>query len=158
MVSLSEDMQADGRQSEEISLFALATTVLRHRWQIAACMVLGAGMEVYYSHGDQFEVSTPEDALRMMEGARVYRLLDHPLVIVSGGFGSGRHTEAARMATELEAMGVPADRIIEESKSANTHDHGRFIPSVLADRQVPQFVLDIAPAHRACFPSVRASR
>ena len=112
-----------------------------------AVVVLGAGMEVYYSHGDQFEVSTPEDALRMMEGARVYRLLDHPLVIVSGGFGSGRHTEAARMAAELEAMGVPADRIIEESKSVNTHDHGRYIPPVLADRHVPQFVLVTSRQH-----------
>ena len=49
-----------------------------------------------------FEASPREDALRVMEAARVYRVLDRPWVIVTGGIGSGPHTDAERMAQELE--------------------------------------------------------
>jgi uncharacterized SAM-binding protein YcdF (DUF218 family) len=113
----------------------------------SAIVVLGSGMYVWRSRGDFFETSTPEDALRMMEAARVYRVLDRPWVIVTGGYGSPRHTEAARMASELTALGVPADRIVEEPQSANTHDHGIFVPPLLRERQVGQFVLVTSRQH-----------
>src|SRR5258707_6996805 len=79
-----------------------------------AIVVLGAGMEVYRSRGDMFEVSSREDALRVMEAARVYHVLDTPWVIVTGGLGTNRHTEGARMAGELEMLGVPSNRIVKE--------------------------------------------
>src|SRR5581483_1648564 len=43
-----------------------------------AIVVLGAGVEVYRSRGDRAEASAREDALRTLEAARVYRLLDRP--------------------------------------------------------------------------------
>jgi uncharacterized SAM-binding protein YcdF (DUF218 family) len=112
-----------------------------------AVVVLGAGMDVYHSRGDVFEASPREDALRMMEAARVYRVLDRPLVIVTGGGGSARQTEAARMASELEAMGVPADRIIQEARATNTHGHATYVPPLLRNRHVAQFVLVTSRQH-----------
>jgi uncharacterized SAM-binding protein YcdF (DUF218 family) len=118
-----------------------------HAGGATAVVVLAAGMDVYHSRGGQFEASTRENALRILEGARVYRVLDHPFVVVSGGFSSAGQTEAARMAADLEAMGVPRDRIIQEGKSANTRDHARYIPPLLAERHVPQFVLVTSRQH-----------
>jgi uncharacterized SAM-binding protein YcdF (DUF218 family) len=113
----------------------------------SAIVVLGAGMETYRSRGDLFEASPREDALRMMEAARVYRVLDHPWVIVTGGLGSERYTEAARMAGELRAMGVPDDRIVVEAKATNTHEHAVYVPPLLRERQVQQFVLVTSRQH-----------
>ena len=53
-----------------------------------AIVVLGAGVDVFRSRGDQFEVSPREDALRILEAVRVYRVLDTPWVIVTGGLGA----------------------------------------------------------------------
>jgi uncharacterized SAM-binding protein YcdF (DUF218 family) len=112
-----------------------------------AVVVLGAGIDLYYSRGDQFPASVREDALRMMEASRVYRVLDRPFVIVTGGFGSKRYVEAERMAAELEAMGVPADRIVQETKATNTFDHARYVPPLLQERHVGQFVLVTSRQH-----------
>ena len=114
-----------------------------------AVVVLSAGMEVYRSRGDRVDVSTREDALRTLEAGRLYHLLDRPWVIVSGGFGVERHTEAAHLAAELEAMDVPKDRIVEEGRSVNTHDHARYIPALLAERHVPRFILVTSRQHIA---------
>lgn len=112
-----------------------------------AIVVLGAGMEVFRSRGDLFEVSTREDALRMMEAARVYRVLDHPWVVVTGGYGPPNRTEAARMAEELAALGVPVDRIVQESQAMNTHEHAIYVPPLLRERHVTQFVLVTSRQH-----------
>ena len=114
-----------------------------------AIVLLGAGVELYRSRGDVFEVSPREDALRVMEAARVYRALDKPWVIVTGGVGSGRRTEAVRMAAELEAMGVPADRIVAEPRAQNTHEHAIYVPPLLRERHVTRFVLVTSRQHMA---------
>jgi uncharacterized SAM-binding protein YcdF (DUF218 family) len=113
----------------------------------AAVVVLGAGMELYHSRGDQFAASVREDALRMMEASRVYHVLDRPFVIVTGAYGSERFGEAERMAAELEAMGVPADRIVQEAKATNTFDHARYVPPLLQELHVKQFVLVTSRQH-----------
>lgn len=113
----------------------------------AAVVVLGAGMELYDSRGDQFAASVREDALRMMEALRVYHVLDRPFVVVTGGYGSKRYVEAGRMAAELEAMGVPADRIVQETKATNTFDHTKYVPPLLQERHVGQFVLVTSRQH-----------
>ncbi|HEV3215520.1 MAG TPA: YdcF family protein [Vicinamibacterales bacterium] len=113
----------------------------------AAVVVLGAGMDLYVSRGDEFAASVREDALRMMEASRVYHVLDRPFVVVTGGNGSERYSEAGRMAAELEAMGVPADRIVEEARATNTFDHARYVPPLLQARHVGQFVLVTSRQH-----------
>jgi uncharacterized SAM-binding protein YcdF (DUF218 family) len=117
-----------------------------------AIVVLGSGMDVYRSRGDMFEISPREDALRVMEAARVYRILDKPWVIVTGGLGTTRRTEAARMAEELQALGVPADRIVKEGQARNTHEHGVYVPPLLRARHA------LRPRHLASTHRPRAAR
>jgi uncharacterized SAM-binding protein YcdF (DUF218 family) len=133
-----------------IRVFTSAYPPLESRAQApgaTAVVVLGAGMDVYLSRGDQFEAATRENALRMMEASRVYRVLDHPFVIVTGGAVSRRETEAALMASELETMGVPAERIVQEGRATSTHDHARYVRPLLADRHVGRFVLVTSRQH-----------
>jgi uncharacterized SAM-binding protein YcdF (DUF218 family) len=112
-----------------------------------AIVVLGAGMDVFRSRGDTFEVSSREDALRIMEAARVYRALEQPWVVVTGGLPGGRETEAARMADELKALGVPADRIVIEPRAQNTHEHALYVPPLLRERHATRFVLVTSRQH-----------
>ena len=114
-----------------------------------AIVLLGAGVELYRSRGDVLEVSPREDALRVMEAARVYRALDKPWVIVTGGMGNGYRAEAERMAAELETMGVPADRLVVEPRALNTHEHAIYVPPLLRERHVTQFVLVTSRQHVA---------
>jgi uncharacterized SAM-binding protein YcdF (DUF218 family) len=116
---------------------------------VTAIVVLGAGMEVFRSRGDFVEVSTRDDALRIMEAARVYRLLDRPWVIVTGGLGTTRHSEAARMAEELGDLGVPSERIVIEPRAENTHEHAIYVPPLLTERHITRFVLVTSRQHIA---------
>jgi uncharacterized SAM-binding protein YcdF (DUF218 family) len=115
----------------------------------SAIVVLGAGMQVHRSRGDLYEAASREGALRVLEAFRLYRLLDPPWVLVSGGLGTERHTEGALMAEQLEQLGVPAQRIIRETRATNTRDHALFIPRMLADHGVSQFVLVTSRPHMA---------
>jgi uncharacterized SAM-binding protein YcdF (DUF218 family) len=114
-----------------------------------AIVVLGAGLDTYRSRGDSYDVPTGDDALRIIETLRVYRVIDPRWIVVTGGLGSERHTEAQQMAEELKAMGIPGDRIVEESQSTNTRDHARYVPPLLEERHVPQFVLVTSRQHMA---------
>jgi uncharacterized SAM-binding protein YcdF (DUF218 family) len=122
----------------------------------AAIVVLGGGMETYRSRGGELPSGTREHSLRALEAARVYRVLDRPIVIVSGSLGPEGMTEATHMRRSLTLLGVPDDRVIEEGKSRNTHDHTIYIPPLLAERRITQFVLVTSRQHMA--RSLRAFR
>jgi uncharacterized SAM-binding protein YcdF (DUF218 family) len=121
-----------------------------------AVVVLGAGMETHRSRGEVYDAANREHALRMLEAARVYRVLDRPWVIVTGGRGSERRTDAYQMFQALSALGVPEDRILQEDKATNTRDHALLVPPMLAQRGVKRFVLVTSRQHMT--RSLRAFR
>ena len=51
------------------------------------------------------------------------------------------------MAEELKALGVPADRIVIESRAENTHEHAIYVPPLLRERHVTRFVLVTSRQH-----------
>jgi uncharacterized SAM-binding protein YcdF (DUF218 family) len=112
-----------------------------------AIVVLGAGMHAHKSRGEVFEAATREHALRVLEAARVYRLLDRPWVVVTGSLGPERVGESVYMAQALQALGVPADRIVQEPKAMNTHEHAMLVPPLLDERGVKRFVLVTSRQH-----------
>jgi len=114
-----------------------------------AIVVLAAGFETYRSRGDVYTASQRQHALRIMEAARVYRVLDRPWVIVTGSFANERVTESGYMAMDLKNHGVDPDRIIEETKAGNTRDHALFVPAILHEHGVKQFVLVTSQQHIA---------
>ena len=121
-----------------------------------AVVVLGGGMSAYHSRGAVIMQGTREHSLRALEAARVYHLLERPWVIVTGSFAPYDVTEAMEMTPALTALGVPADRIIDERKSRNTHDHTVYVPPLLTERRITQFVLVTSRQHMA--RSLRAFR
>lgn len=115
----------------------------------AAIVVLGAGMEVHRSRGGSYGAPTRDVSLRVLEAARVHRLLGGVPIIATGGLGSTQYSEAGMMAHQLEQLGVPPDKIIREHRSANTREHGIFVPPLLKQHGIEQFVLVTSQQHIA---------
>lgn len=114
-----------------------------------AVVVLGAGMDVHRSRGASYGAPTREASLRVLEVARVHRLLGGVPIIATGGLGSQQYSEAGMMAHQLEQLGVPADKIIKEERSTNTRDHAVFVPPLLKQHGVDRFVLVTSRQHIA---------
>jgi len=126
-----------------------------------AVVVLAAGAHRYRSRGGQVDVITEPAALRVLEAARVYRLLKQPWVVVTGGAlhaWPGSASEAQLMRDQLVQLGVPADRIVIEDKSQNTRDHGIYVPELLRARGADAVVLVTSPAHMSRATKVFAAR
>ncbi len=100
------------------------------------------------SRGLTLRQGTREHSLRALEAARVYHVLDRPWVIVTGAM-PGTAGEGVYMAVSMEALGVPKDRIIVEGAAHNTKEHTVYVPPLLAQRGVKQFVLVTSRQHMA---------
>jgi uncharacterized SAM-binding protein YcdF (DUF218 family) len=112
-----------------------------------AVVVLGAGMEIHRSRGTAWGVPTREGWLRVMEAARVSRVLGGLPIVTTGAHGSEEYTEAGLMAHQLQELGVPADRIIKEDHARNTRDHALLVPPVLKAHGLGSFVLVTSRQH-----------
>jgi uncharacterized SAM-binding protein YcdF (DUF218 family) len=89
-------------------------------------------------------------ALRILEGARLYALLDRPTIIVSGGVtgrAEGARSEGDAMRTAMMQLGVPSDHILVEAESQNTRDEAAAIARMLANRPRQPIVLVTSPTH-----------
>ena len=114
----------------------------------AAIVLLSAGMDVYRSRGGSYNAPTREGSLRVLEAARVHRILAVPIV-VTGGHSEANRSEARVMAHQLEQLGVPGDHIIVEEQSQSTRDHAIFVPPLLKQRGIGHFVLVTSQQHMA---------
>jgi len=114
-----------------------------------AVVLLGGGILTHQADGlaiDDLLSSAP----RVLEAVRVYRLLDRPLVFVSGGNTSGvtpPHSEARAFRRALLELGVPDDRIIVEETSQTTRDEVVLLKPLLVSRHVERFILVTSPIH-----------
>lgn len=112
--------------------------------------VLGAGSYTY-RYGDFVVKEVTHPAIfRVIEAARVYNLLGGATVIVSGGITS-RHRGAVPESEALRDLavrvGIPASRIVLESRSHNTHDEALELKRMLAGRERTPFVLVTSVTH-----------
>jgi len=111
-------------------------------------VLLGAGMDVQESRGGSYGAPTREGSVRVLEAARLHRLLGVP-IIATGGLGSSQYSESGLMAHQLEQLGVAADQIIKEEKSSNTRDHALFVPPLMKQHGFERFVLVTSQQHIA---------
>ena len=112
-------------------------------------VVLGAGNYTIQSRGLSINQVSWQAALRLLEGARLYRLLDRPTIIVSGGVTqreTGASSEADAMRTAIVGLGVAPDHVVIEAESKNTRDEARIIGRMLAELKQP-IVLVTSPSH-----------
>jgi len=113
-------------------------------------VVLGAGSVNLRASGRQLSSVTAEAGLRVLEAARLFDLLNGPLVIASGGVTErdrGAAPESVALQRALIALGVGADRIVLESESKNTRDEATIVKRILADRGLTDFILVTSPLH-----------
>jgi len=115
-----------------------------------AVVVLGGGVQTITAADVILSQLSATASLRILEAARVYKLIGARFVIVSGGIGEGStelRPEGEQMATALVASGVPADRILLDLVAKNTHDHARTIRPLLDANGIRQFVVVTSPMH-----------
>ena len=115
--------------------------------------VIGNGAVSYAASSGVVHQFARRTAFAVLEGARLYRLLEPEWVIVSGGIpnpNSQQEPESVIMRDELVRQGVPVERIVLESESTNTSQQLRNIARLVRARQLPEpIVVVTTPAHAA---------
>jgi len=115
-----------------------------------AVVVLSAGNNTVHGRDDQLSLLNPQNGARVLEAARVFKLLEPELLITSGGERdpeTNRTPSALIMFEQLVRLGVPASRIVVESKSLNTRDHATIITPMLRARNIERLVLVTSDLH-----------
>ena len=118
--------------------------------EIEAIVILGGGGATFRLGSEKIDMLSEQTSLRLLEGLRLYRALAPEWVIVSGGTNTraGVTTpESETMGARLVEMGIPAEQILIERESANTHDQALNIPPMLDNHGVVRFVLITSPSH-----------
>jgi uncharacterized SAM-binding protein YcdF (DUF218 family) len=112
-------------------------------------VVLSNGVRGGRTAEQEVAVVNLQSAHNALEAARLYRLLGNPQIIVSGGITDrlARAPESAALASALEALGVPHERIVEERTSQTTRQQAVNVAALLEERHETQFVLVTVPEH-----------
>jgi uncharacterized SAM-binding protein YcdF (DUF218 family) len=100
--------------------------------------------------GNQFSVLDVSGASRVLEAARVYRLVDPPWIISSGGLVDPDDTEqpsGAAMRDALVQLGIPASRILVESRSRTTHEEAVIVAPMLEPLGAEHVILVTSDTH-----------
>lgn len=95
-------------------------------------------------------VDVTESGDRPIYGAQLYKQGKAPLVILSGGridWQGGGPPESADMAKLVEAMGVPASAILQDSTSLNTYENAVNVKKIMAERKIQQILLVTSAVH-----------
>lgn len=100
-----------------------------------AIVVLGGAVQPP-SHRPGAEVGLTDASDRVWHAARLWHRRVAPVIVASGGppprpGEDALHAEADAMRTLLESLGVPADAILVESRSANTRENARYTAELI---------------------------
>jgi uncharacterized SAM-binding protein YcdF (DUF218 family) len=116
-------------------------------------VVLGGGAFTF--HVGRYVLSEPAGGTpyRVIEAARIYRMLDRPSIVLMGG-PTFRQDPAARpesdaMAGAILALGVPIDRLVFENRSKTTREQAVEFKRMYAGHEAEPFVLVTSPTHIA---------
>lgn len=115
-----------------------------------AIVLLGGGDQFIQGWTESLTVTTPTEAERVLEAARVFRLISPEWIISSGGEPDPKpysQPSATTMRDELVRMGVPPGRIVVESTSRNTHDEAVLIVPMLKALEIHHVVLVTSASH-----------
>ncbi len=112
-------------------------------------VVLGAGNYSVQYKGRSLNQVPWDGALRLLEAARLYDLLDRPTIVVSGGITQrekGAGSEADAMRTAIIGLGVAPEHVVVEAESKTTADEARILSQSRALMGAP-IVLVTSPTH-----------
>jgi uncharacterized SAM-binding protein YcdF (DUF218 family) len=115
-------------------------------------VVIGDGAVGYTAGGHALHQLTRRSAFAVLEAARVCRLLDPPWIVTSGGIpdpSTQQIPESDVMRTALISMGVPAERILAESRSRTTAEQITEVARLLTERGLDGPVVLVTTAAHA---------
>ena len=115
-----------------------------------AIVVLGGGIDELEAGSLSLAYPSEPSSLRVLEGARVFRLLGGlPLVVVSGGMpvAAQQTAEGNVMAEALISLRVPRERIVVDSVSRTTYEQAVNVTRLLDSHGIDRFVLITSPTH-----------
>ena len=111
-------------------------------------VVLGNGAVGFTAFGASFDVPIERTVMNTLFAVDQYRRHPETWVIASGGRASGREDsvpEAELIRDVMVRNGVPADRIVVENRSSNTHEQVVEVAKVLASRHARRCVVVTSP-------------
>lgn len=115
-----------------------------------AIVLLGGGDQFIQGWDGGITVTTPIEAERVLEAARVFALISPAWIISSGGrpdTDDPGEPSAVTMRDELVRLGVPRDRIVLESTSRNTHEEAVIVAPMLASLGARHVILVTSDTH-----------
>jgi uncharacterized SAM-binding protein YcdF (DUF218 family) len=113
-------------------------------------VVLTGGSTTYRAQREILELPSEPSVFRAMEAARVYRLMNGPVIITSGGIvdpSVQNRPEGEVMRDTLVRLGIPPDRILVEGAALNTVDHARRLKEMPQVGGGQRFVLVTSATH-----------
>jgi uncharacterized SAM-binding protein YcdF (DUF218 family) len=112
-------------------------------------VLLGGGNFTVHGRRGVLGVLDLGGAARVLEAARVYRLIGSPPIFSSGGAASGFETEpvAITMRNALVQIGIPPEKIVLETQSVDTHDEAAILAPMLREAGVSRCVLVTSDIH-----------
>ncbi|CAK8714137.1 DUF218 domain-containing protein [Candidatus Electrothrix laxa] len=99
-------------------------------------MVLGTGM-----------TDLGDSADRLVHGTRLFKAGKAPLIILSGGNAPGYQPGAEAMADILKLMGIPAEKMLLETKSRNTQQNAIYTQKILQQQEIRKILLVTSASH-----------
>ena len=114
-----------------------------------AIVLLGTGAHTVHGRSGKLGVLTLGGASRVLETVRVFRALNEPLIVSSGGPPNGYDMipESEIMKAALVQLGVPVDRIVLESESHVTHDEAVITARILRERGITSCIIVTSDLH-----------
>jgi len=115
-----------------------------------ALVIFGAGDERVSGWDDHIWIPNAVAAARVMEAARVYRLAQPEWIISSGGNQSPddeSEPSSINMRDMLVRFGVPAERIVLESTSRDSHDEAVLVAPMLRTLGADAAILVTSAVH-----------
>jgi uncharacterized SAM-binding protein YcdF (DUF218 family) len=116
-----------------------------------AIVVLGSGsVAVEDWNGRKYSFVDHSAAARVLEAVRVFRLVDHAIIISSGGKphpDDDQKPSGETMRDALVALGIPPDRIVIEAASKTTRDEAVIVRDMLRSERIEQTILVTSETH-----------
>jgi uncharacterized SAM-binding protein YcdF (DUF218 family) len=116
-----------------------------------AIVLLGSGSFTARDWAEnRFSIVDRPAASRVLEVVRVFKMTDAAWIISSGGLVNPQDRDepgGQTMRDELVRLGVPASRVLIETKSRNTHDEAVIVRDMLKPLDVDHVVLVTSDIH-----------
>ncbi len=110
-------------------------------------VLLGGGAISQVPDVDGVGALCASPANRLLTAVRLQRILNVPILVSGGQVYSDSGAEAEISARVLKSLGVPADKILTETKSVNTTQNARYSAQILRERSFTKPVLVTSAFH-----------